>query len=194
NVTFFLLHSDPSPAPVTPPPPTAANNPGKRDPVLKPCAARGKEGHAIVMSQMTHNRLPPTPDDEPEERGRGERDIIYALRTAHQNQMQLIVLADQKANILIGLVAVMGTILFTKANVLAPLEEKFVIPFAGFLCLEVLTLVLALFVLLPTHIGRRKGKKSEEMANPLFFGGFTNFTEAEYVTFLTEQLTDDRAA
>jgi hypothetical protein len=146
------------------------------------------------MSQMAHNRLPPTPDDEPEERGRGERDIIYALRTAHQNQMQLIVLADQKANILIGLVAVMGTILFTKANVLAPLEEKFVIPFAGFLCLDVLTLVLALFVLLPTKIGRRKGKKSEEMANPLFFGGFTNFTEAEYVTFLSEQLTDDRAA
>jgi hypothetical protein len=35
---------------------------------------------------------------------------------------------------------------------------------------------------------------SEEMANPLFFGGFTNFTEAEYVTFLSEQLTDDRAA
>ena len=146
------------------------------------------------MSQMTNNRLPPTPDDEPEARGRGEHDIIYTLRTAHQNQMQLIVLADHKAHILIGVVTVTFTLLFTQAHLLAHLEEQFFLPFASFLGLEVLALLLALLVLLPTNIGRLKGMKIEKMPNPLFFGFFTNFTEEEYVTFLCEKLTDDRAA
>src|SRR5262245_53706521 len=146
------------------------------------------------MSQLTHHRVIPNPYDDAGDRGRGERDIIYTLRTAHQNHMQLTVMADQKAHILIGVVAVTCTILFTKAHVLANLQEQLFLPLAGFLCLEVLTLLLALSVLLPTNIGRRKGMKIEGEANPLFFGFFTTFTEEEYVTFLCEKLTDDQSA
>ena len=37
----------------------------------------------------------------------GDHDVIYAIRTAHQGQTQLIILADHKANILIGIVALL---------------------------------------------------------------------------------------
>mgnify|MGYP001403515753 CR=1 FL=1 len=40
-----------------------------------------------------------------------DKDVIYTLRCAHQKQAQLILLADQKAQILSGLVIVMLTLL-----------------------------------------------------------------------------------
>lgn len=45
-----------------------------------------------------------------------DRDVIYALRTTHQYQTNLINLADHKANILIGLSLVTFSILLTKAT------------------------------------------------------------------------------
>ena len=43
-----------------------------------------------------------------------DKDVIYTLRCAHQKQAQLIMLADQKAQILSGLVLVVLTLLGTR--------------------------------------------------------------------------------
>ena len=43
-----------------------------------------------------------------------DKDVIYTLRCAHQKQAQLILLADQKAQILSGLVLVVLTLLGTR--------------------------------------------------------------------------------
>ena len=42
-----------------------------------------------------------TEENSPEEK-EDQHDIIYAVRTAQQHQVQLSLMADQKANILIG--------------------------------------------------------------------------------------------
>ena len=42
------------------------------------------------------------------------KDVIYTLRCAHQKHAQLIMLADQKAQILSGLVLVVLTLLGTR--------------------------------------------------------------------------------
>ena len=121
-------------------------------------------------------------------------DVIYTLRTAHQHQSQLLVLADQKANILVGILAVLLTIIFTRANVLTQASGKFLIPIACFIMLEVLALVFALLVIMPKTIGRLHTNRIENIPNPFFFGFFTRFGEEEYLEYLTHRLDDDRSA
>ena len=45
---------------------------------------------------------------------KADKDVIYTLRCAHQKQAQLILLADQKAQILSGLFLVVLTLLGTR--------------------------------------------------------------------------------
>jgi hypothetical protein len=123
-----------------------------------------------------------------------DQDVIHALRTVHQYQMQLIIHADQKANILLGIVAVTSTILITNADFLSELSTGLLVPFAGFLLMEGLAILLALLVVLPKNAEPLKAIKIEDMPNPAFFGFFTQFAEEEYVAFLSSRVNDNRSA
>ena len=112
----------------------------------------------------------------------------------HQTQTQLVLLADQKANILIGVVAIICTIVFTKSDILTTMNGSLLIPFICFLVLEVLAMFLALLVILPKNINRQNLIKLEDASNPLFFGVFTNYSEQEYVDFLINHMNDDQSA
>src|SRR5215470_12999310 len=114
-----------------------------------------------------------------------DRDVIYALRTVHQNQTQLVILADQKANVLIGIVAGILTFLLTKTNFLTSVENKFFIPCAGFLVLEGIALVFAVLELIPKTTKPLQTLHIEDMSNPLFFWHFTKFPADDYVAYLT---------
>ncbi|MCK4711122.1 MAG: hypothetical protein KAU21_21095 [Gammaproteobacteria bacterium] len=103
-------------------------------------------------------------------------------------------LADQKANILIGVVAIICTIVFTKSDILTTMNGSLLIPFICFLVLEVLAMFLALLVILPKNINRQNLIKLEDASNPLFFGVFTNYSEQEYVDFLINHMNDDQSA
>lgn len=123
-----------------------------------------------------------------------DHDVIYALRTAHQNQTQLIILADHKANVLVGIVAVTLTILFTNINFLNDVDHKLSIPLACFILMEIIALFLALLVIMPKTTGRSQTMKLEDIPNPLFFGFFTKFKEDEYVMYLTDKMHDNQSA
>ncbi len=123
-----------------------------------------------------------------------DSDIIYTLRTSHQTQTQMLMLADQKANILIGIVAVMLTIILTNHAFLARLDTRFLPLFAGFVFMEVAALIIALLVVTPRRRGKMTGHRAEKLPNPLFFGHFTQVTEDEYFDFLYKRLVDDGAA
>lgn len=123
-----------------------------------------------------------------------DHDVIYALRTAHQNQTQLVVLADQKANILIGVLAIIFTIILTNTSFISGIKQPFLIPFSGFLLLEIIAILLAFLVVLPKNIKRHKGLKLDDVANPLFFGIYTEFNQDEYVQHLLEKMHDNRSA
>lgn len=101
-------------------------------------------------------------------------DVIYTLRTVHQHQTQLLILADQKANILTGIVAIILTILITNAKYLNGYEQ-FLFSFSGFLAIELSALVMAILVVLP----RTRHKTSlniEEMQNPFFLAHLQSST------------------
>lgn len=121
-------------------------------------------------------------------------DVIYTLRTAHQNQTQLLILADQKANILIGAVVVALTIIFARSNLMTTLNSALIVPFGLFLVLELCAFVLALMVITPSVSGRAKLKRVSDIPNPLFFGFFTQFKEDEYVDYLCDKLHNNDMA
>src|SRR5262249_11248529 len=84
----------------------------------------------------------------PEEEGDGHA-AIYALRTVHQSQTHLVVLADQKANILIGVIAVTHTFIFTKLDFLPNAHPMLLTLFVWALLIEAVGVYFALLTLVP---------------------------------------------
>ena len=123
-----------------------------------------------------------------------DRDVIQTLRTAHQNQTQLNLMADQKANILIGTLVLMFTIVFTRLLTLTEFSNQVVLPLAVFIILELVPIILTTLVLIPRNISGLKNIAIEDMPNPLFFGFFTCFTEKQYCDYLAEVLCDNDCA
>jgi hypothetical protein len=120
-----------------------------------------------------------------------DHDVIYTLRTAHQNQTQLILMADKKAHILIGVISVILTILFTKFDLESNLQNNLIIPFGFFIILEIASVLLALLVIVPSTKQYRTPKDIRDIPNPLFFGFFTNYSQDEYVSYLLEALNNN---
>lgn len=117
-------------------------------------------------------------------------DIIVGLRTVHQNQVQLNVLADQKANINIGF-----TLLFFTLS-----QSQLAYEFGGnelarlvYISLTVslaLSLLLALVVVFP-RTGRTRVREPGQMVNPFYFGMFSQLDQDTYLNYMIEHLTDD---
>ena len=121
------------------------------------------------------------------------QDVIVALRSAQQHQVQLTVLADQKANINIG---------FTLFLITLNLEQIFdAIGEGGWIRVGAVllflaiasSLLLALFVVLP-RIGKRRIERPEQMTNPFFFGMFSQLPQKVYVDYLVGELRDNASA
>jgi hypothetical protein len=123
-----------------------------------------------------------------------DRDVIQTLRTAHQNQTQLNLMADQKANILIGTLVLMFTVVFTRLLTLKEFNYEIILPLAVFVILELIPIILTTLVLIPRNISGLKNIAIESMPNPLFFGFFTCFTEQEYCDYIAEKLSDNDCA
>lgn len=123
-----------------------------------------------------------------------DRDVIQTLRTAHQNQTQLNLMADQKANILIGTLVLMFTVVFTRLLTLSEFSPQIVLPLAVFVVLELIPIILTTLVLIPKNINGLKGITIEQITNPLFFGFFTCFTEKQYVDYIAKNLSNNQSA
>ncbi len=121
-------------------------------------------------------------------------DVIQTLRTAHQNQTQLNLMADQKANILIGSLVLMYTIVFTRLLTLADYSDQVMVPLASFIVLGFIPLALTALVLVPKNIKGVKGIPINEMPNPLFFGFFTHFSEKQYYDYMASALSNNDQA
>lgn len=123
-----------------------------------------------------------------------QHDIIYALRTAHQNQTQLNIMADQKANIIIGTIVIFLTFLVTRYNFadFANLREVLLVTVA--ISFEIIALILGIMVIQPRGRWSNHKLSIDDMPNPLFFGFFTRFSEQEYVDFMLNKLNDNSSA
>lgn len=126
---------------------------------------------------------------------KSDQDVIQTLRTVHQNQAGLLVMADQKANILIGVVAVMLTFILTNSEFLSSIEPRYLPIFSAFVMLEILSLLMSLFVVIPKNSGKIKGiSEGDDMPNPLYFGHFTHLSENTFYQYMSSKLVNDKVA
>jgi len=122
-----------------------------------------------------------------------DHDVIYTLRTAQQHQVQLSLIADQKANIIIGV-----TMIFLSA-IQSQLFSNDFSSKVYFLPLIVLSIMIsiafftAILVVLP-RISNYKFKTPEEMPNPLFFGHYASLDEKTYSSYMLNLLKDNTSA
>lgn len=110
--------------------------------------------------------------------------IDYMLRTTQQHHVQLSLLADQKASIMIASSSIVLTFAFANFK-----QQNL---FWGFLALFVFAffaLILAVMAVLP----RAGGGTALARKNLLFFGDFTDLTQAEYSAALTEVASSPQA-
>jgi hypothetical protein len=110
----------------------------------------------------------------------GRPDIGLLLRTAQQHHVQLSVMADTKASILITVSSIVMTIALSRAN--DPQLRAALLTLAV-ACL--FSLVLAIVAVLPTF---SKGPGSR---NLLFFGHFATMSEAEFLRSLEQMLVSE---
>lgn len=116
-------------------------------------------------------------------------DGIYVLRTTQQNQVQLTLMADQKANIVIGVSLIFFTL--AQRQLVNGIGENvvFIVPFLMLALTMLASFLLAIAVLVP-RIRSRPACAAADLPNPLFFGFFPSAQEDDYVCHLAAKMAD----
>ena len=120
-------------------------------------------------------------------------EVITTVRTVHQSQVQLNVLADQKANINIGF-----TLLFlslSQSSIVADAASEGIVRWGVVLVIVLIavSLTLALLVVSP-RTNHLRIRDPQQMDNPCYFGMFTQIDQDSYVDYMLTQLKQDKHA
>jgi len=123
------------------------------------------------------------------EQGFNGNEPIYVLRTTQQNQVQLNLMADQKANIIIGISLIFFTI--AHRQFVAGIGENplLIIPLLMLIVTMLSSFVFAILVVAP-RIKALRPCSPEDLPNPLFFGFFPAVSEDEFVDFFSHRFRD----
>jgi len=121
-------------------------------------------------------------EESPPPKRDSNHTAIYLLRTVQQHHVQLSMMADHKASIIIGAAVVVLAMIFGQVANDGTVSASMLV-----LGITVMTsAVLAAFAVMPQIGQRMKGNR-----NPLFFGHFLNSTEDEFVEEMQGILESD---
>lgn len=118
---------------------------------------------------------------------RYQNEPIYVLRTTQQNQVQLNLMADQKANIIIGISLIFFTIAHRQFVTGIGENPLLLIPLLMLIITMLSSFVFAVLVVAP-RIKALRPCPPQELPNPLFFGYFPAVSEDVYVEHLSQHL------
>ncbi|PHR98902.1 MAG: hypothetical protein COA68_09720 [Oceanobacter sp.] len=120
--------------------------------------------------------------------------VIDLLNAVHRSHLRLNVMADQKANILMGIIGIMFTVVLTKLMSSESYSVHLQLILIVFIALELIAFSASLMVIAPKFHGRFAIKNIEAMPNPFFFGFYTNFKEEDYVAHMLGSIDDNEKA
>jgi hypothetical protein len=106
---------------------------------------------------------------------------MYMLRTTQQHHVQLSLLADQKANILIASNSIILSLTLSRLEVLQDYWCTY-----SMVVMSIASIVLALFVVAPLSLPKRRPKIGQEQFNSLFFDHFSQLSHEEYQAHMKE--------
>lgn len=112
-------------------------------------------------------------------------DAIQAIRTANQAHYHLSAMADRKASMLMGASFVVFTISVSQASARGSLP----LPLLVLGITAFLSALFAAIAVMPSILG---GPDYKGQRNLMFFGGFADMTEDEYVAEMVDRLSDQK--
>ena len=118
-----------------------------------------------------------------------QQNTINALRTAQRHHVQLTMMADQKANIILGAFLIFITITQT----ILDKQDSTYIPVLVFSLFFILSAFFALLVIKP-RFREKKALPNSSPGNLLFFGSFLSLSQQEYIDTLNKELQNDTDA
>ena len=121
------------------------------------------------------------------------KESVNIIRTTQRNNIDLTQLADNKANVLLSLNAIMITFLmplvFPHFDIIV--EKALYIPLIIFTITCFSTILISAIILKPATFDRfREINKAGERASPFFFGNFYHMNRNEFFIFLKETLDE----
>lgn len=129
----------------------------------------------------TAGQAPNGPDDPAALPTSGIGSVDYVLRTAQQEMIAISTLADQKANILLGVSLIMTTVV---VGVLPNTGMTYALGLLG--GASALAATLALLSLLPSRV------KDSKQPNPLYFADVAAMTYVEYHATMAATVSDSQ--
>lgn len=122
------------------------------------------------------------------------KDIVNIIRTTQRNNIELTHIADNKANVLLSLNALMITFLvpMVLANASLIIEKQLYIPLIILSVTCFSTIYIATIVLKPSRFENfRENSDQKQDFSPFFFGNFYNMEAEEFHAYLNEQLSGE---
>jgi len=117
-----------------------------------------------------------------------EGDIIYVLRTTQQHHVMLSMVADQKANIVLGAFLIFITV----TQSLQENQSDYLVPLSILSAFFTLAAIFALLVISPRF--RDPRPELGRPSNLLFFGSFSVLKQEEYIDALNDNLQNNEQA
>ncbi len=122
------------------------------------------------------------------------KNTISILRTTLRNNIELTNIADNKANVLLSLNALMLTfivpLMIPNRDLIS--EQHLFIPLAVLILTCLATISIAVFVLRPGKLGAQKVLLDEKsQISPFFFGNFEQMSKSDYLKYSDTVLEDE---
>ena len=121
------------------------------------------------------------------------KDILNIIRTTMRNNIELTHIADNKANVLLSLNALMITFLvpFILPNFTLIMQYHLGIPLTLLILTCFVTIYISALVLKPGRFDQNVESVNQgHNASPFFFGNFYKMDKDQFSTFIKESLSD----
>ena len=136
----------------------------------------------------------PAKDSKAKKPKRISKDILNIIRTPMRNNIELTHIADNKANVLLSLNALMITFLvpFVLPNFDTISKYHLIIPLTLLVLTAFITIYISTLVLKPAKFDQnQKLLKKGKYVSPFFFGNYFHMNKAEFSEYIKNALSDN---
>ncbi|MDG1099817.1 MAG: DUF5706 domain-containing protein [Saprospiraceae bacterium] len=133
-------------------------------------------------------------ETKPKKSKKISKDVLNIIRTTMRNNIELTHIADNKANVLLSLNALMITFLvpFVVPNFESIKEFNLVFPLGLIVITAFVTIYISTLVLKPSKFNQNKKLLEEgKYVSPFFFGNFFQMNKSEFSTYIKGALSDN---
>jgi len=117
-----------------------------------------------------------------------DKETIGMLRNAHMKQVQLTVLADQKANMLMGIILVALSVIVSNMAMNELDNEVAKLAFAVFCITETIAVLMSLLVIVPRLGPKVRSGILTKTHNPLYFMHFLTMDKEAFNAVMLEKM------